>query len=431
MRLEPLHRRPFRRMVMAQFSAELGDGIAMVALPLYVWERTESGVWTSLTFAVELGLGVVLALLGGVLADAFDRQRVLLISYFIRALLLVLAFTADPLLLAVGLGVSARALGMADNPSFDALVPGQAKNDLQEVLAIRRIVQAASITIGPAIGALAVTQIGARPALLLNAAAFVVALLVLGGIRGLDADFVARRAKLDELTVAQASRDLFAGMAVAATTPGVRRLLLHMCVVMTTIGLLMASALVYFSRDLDVGEYWFGLCIGAYGIGSATGLALAANHKFTWPLPRIIGTATPMYAVACAIGVAVEMPLIVALSWFVWGILLGPETVNSETFFVGRIAEEERGRAFAGLGVASALGMAGGSLAAAPLLAAFSARWVILGTGGAVLLAGAIWIGPALEGHDWPDRGTSITADSARPTSSDRPGEPTRQPSES
>ncbi|MEL7158519.1 MAG: hypothetical protein AAFN30_18245, partial [Actinomycetota bacterium] len=79
--LGPLRRPRLRRMVTAQFLAEMGDGVSLVALPLYVWARTGSEVWTSLTFAAELGLGVVLAVVGGVLADAFDRQRVLLVSY--------------------------------------------------------------------------------------------------------------------------------------------------------------------------------------------------------------------------------------------------------------------------------------------------------------------------------------------------------------
>ena len=109
-------------MVTAQFLAETGDGISLVALPLYVWERTESELWTSMTFAAEMGFGAIGAVIGGVLADTFDRQRVLLTSYLVRAALLVLAFAVDPLLAAVAFGVVARAGGQADNPAFDAIL---------------------------------------------------------------------------------------------------------------------------------------------------------------------------------------------------------------------------------------------------------------------------------------------------------------------
>ena len=174
---------------------------------------------------------------------------------------------------------------------------------------------------------------------------------------------------------------------------------------MATVGTLMASAVVFYERELEAPDYWYGLAIAAYGIGSATGLAVAGSRKLDWPLPRIIVVATPFYAVACAIGGAVEWPAVLAVSWFLWGLLLGPEFVASETFFLAHIAEAERGRAFAGLGVANSLGMAAGSLAAAPLLNAFEARWVILGTGVVVGAGMLLWIGPALQGAAWPQPG--------------------------
>lgn len=398
----PLRRPRLRRMVGAQFLAELGDGISLVALPLYVWARTGSEVWTSLTFAVELSLGVVFSVVGGVLADAFDRQRVLLVSYVVRGLLLVGAFAVDPLLAAVALGVSARAFAMVDNPSFDALTPSQADGDLQQVVALRRLIQAVSITIGPGVGALAVWLIGPRPSLLLNAVAFVLSFAILATVRGLDTDYQDRRAALERVPVGDAVRDLITGMAVTLRTPGVRRLMPYTTLVMATVGTLMASAVVFYERELDAADYWYGLAIAGYGIGSALGLAIAGSRNLPWPLPRIILVATPFYAIACAIGGAVQWPAVLAVSWFIWGLLLGPEFVVSETFFVSRIAASERGRAFAGLGVANSLGMAAGSLVAAPLLSAFDARSVILGTGVVVLSAVLIWIRPAREGERWP-----------------------------
>ena len=69
--------------------------------------------------------GALLGVVGGVLADRFDRQTVLKASFLIRALLLVVAWLVSPVAAVVVLGVSARALGQLDNPSFDALIPDQ------------------------------------------------------------------------------------------------------------------------------------------------------------------------------------------------------------------------------------------------------------------------------------------------------------------
>ena len=139
-------------MVTAQFVSELGDGITTVALPLYVYARTQSALATSLTFMAELLAGVVFGIIGGVLADGLDRQRVLIASYVARAALLVATVAVGPLWLVIVFGVAARAGGQLDNPSFDAMVPEHADGDLQQVLALRRFIQAVSYTIGPAVG---------------------------------------------------------------------------------------------------------------------------------------------------------------------------------------------------------------------------------------------------------------------------------------
>lgn len=390
-------------MVTAQFLAEVGDGVSLVALPLYVFAETGSEVWTSITFGVELALGIVLSLVGGLLADWFDRQLVLRVSYLVRGILLVLAFAVDPLLLAVAFGVSARALGNADNPSFDALVPDQADGDLQQVVAIRRFIQAVSFTIGPGIGSLAVWLVGPRPALLINAVTFVVAFFVLSLVKDLDPGSAGRSSARHGVPFRESFVEVVSGMGVGLRTPGIRRLLLNTTLASTTVGLVIASALVFYERDLGVADYWFGLAISGYGIGSAVGLVIAGSRQISWPLPRLMLVAAPIYGVACGIGSLVDWPALLAISWFLWGIAYGPELVQSELFFVSRIEEAERGRAFAAHGVAAALGMAMGSFLAAPLLYQFSARTVILGAGVSAALIGLLWIGPAIQGSRWPD----------------------------
>lgn len=403
--LTPLRRPRFRRMITAQFVAETGDGITLVALPLYVFARTDSALLTSLTFAAEMTLGILLGFLGGIAADAFDRQRVLLTSYLVRGGLLVAAFAVGPLWLAVTFGVMARALGQLDNPSFDALVPGQAEDDLQQVLAVRRFVQAVSITIGPAVGALAVSLIGPRPALLLNAALFAVSWLILVGVDHLDADHADRVAARAGLSVSESARDLVGGMAIAGRLPGVRRLVLYWSLVMATVAIVMAAAVVWFERELAVDEVWYGLAISAYGIGAAIGAAWAGGRSFSWPLPRVLLVAAPVYAVFCGFGVLFEVPWLLPLGWLCWGIALGPEMVLGELFFVRRVPEESLGRAFAGVGVANTIGMAVGYTIAGPALELWGPRSVVLGVAAFILLLGLVlWLRPAMEGAAWPDR---------------------------
>ncbi|MET0326177.1 MAG: MFS transporter, partial [Ilumatobacteraceae bacterium] len=248
----PLRRPRFRRMVSAQLCSELGDGITTVALPLYVYARTESPLATSLTFMAELLAGVVLGVVGGVLADGFDRQRVLLASYAGRAAALVLAWAAGPLWLAVVFGVLARAGGQLDNPSFDAMVPEHADGDLQQVLALRRFVQAISYTIGPAVGAFAVTVLGPRQSLLLPCVTFAAAIALLAPVRGLDGSVAARRLATVGDSLTDRFRSMLAGIVVLAGTRTLRRLMAYWVLAMAAVAVVMAAAVVWFEETLAV-----------------------------------------------------------------------------------------------------------------------------------------------------------------------------------
>lgn len=107
---------------------------------------------------------MVFAFVGAVLADRRKRHRNLVVSYILRSALLVALIFAPYVWLALACGIAARAMGLLDNPSFDALIPSLA-DGLQQVVGARRLTQAASIFIGPAVGGLAVSQISARTTL--------------------------------------------------------------------------------------------------------------------------------------------------------------------------------------------------------------------------------------------------------------------------
>lgn len=391
----PLRRRSLRGLVGAQFLSEAADGIVFVALPLYVYARTDSAIamaWSSM--GALLG-GAVLGVVGGILADRYDRQRVLRLSMFVRAVFLVGAWLAGPLGITVALGIAARAFGQIDNPSFDALIPGQAKGDLQQVLALRRFIQSVSIIIGPAIGAVAVALVGEKRTLGVAAAMFVAAMAVHVTLRHLDTNLAERRAEQHD----SSWLDLARGMSIVATTPFVRRLLAYWVVQCAAIAVAMAAAVVWFERTLDVPDYWYGIAMSAYGLGAAGATFLFGGVTFRSPLPRILLIASPVYAAACAMCVVANVPALLPIGWLLWGISLGPEIVRGEIEFVERIDEKLLGRAYAGLNAALTGGMALGYLAAGPILDTISPRAATYLMAAVLAATGLMWLGPALRGR--------------------------------
>jgi MFS family permease len=356
-----------------------------------VLAETGSATAMSLAFTAAMAGGAVLAVVGGVCADRFDRQTVLKLSFVARAALLVAAWAAGPVAVTVALGIFARMLGQMDNPSFDALIPAQAgEDDLQQVLSLRRFIQSVSVIIGPGIGALAVWAIGEKPTLAAAAVAFLAAALIHLRLRGLDVTLSERRLGNRDA----GCREFASGMAIVARTPFVRRLCAYWMVSTFAIAMAMAAAAVWFEEVLVAGDYWYGLSIAGYGVGSALATLAFGGRRFTWSLPRVLITAAPVYAASALLGVVAHVPWLMVIGWTVWGLAFGPEIVRAEPEFVNRLDAANLGRAYAGLGVAITLGSAGGYAVVGPLIDAYGPRTATVAAAVVILLGGGMWLTP-------------------------------------
>jgi MFS family permease len=387
-----------RRLLLAQLIADLGDGMVTVALPLYVYKLTGSASATSATFVGEVIVGVVLSTIGGSLADSRDRRLVLVTSDIVRAVLLVLVASFTTVGVVLAFGIAARSMGMLDNPSFDALVPGLADGDLQQVVGARRLTQSMSILLGPAVGGIAVSVVGARATLGGASVLYIVAMIWIFGMRDLDATVAQRRAERVGEGLAATLNHTFEGLRVIRRTPFAVRLLSYWSLSMATVAMVMIAAIVWFDRDLHVPGIWYGVSIAAYGIGSLFGLLWAGGRTFRLGLPSLLLRAIPLYAAFAAIAVAWHSPWLMLLSWFGWGVAMGPEIVVGETQLVELIPESARGRVSAAQAIITQLGLALGYGVAGPLVDRFGARATNLVAAAGALATVAFWIGPFRSG---------------------------------
>jgi MFS family permease len=128
---------------------------------------------------------VVLALGGGVLADAFDRRKVMLVTQTALALvsltLAALAFTGRTTPAAIyGLAVVAGAASAFDNPSRQALVPRLVdKEQLPNALSLYVTTFQIATVLGPAIGGVLLGWVGPGPIYLVDVLSFGVVIAAL------------------------------------------------------------------------------------------------------------------------------------------------------------------------------------------------------------------------------------------------------------
>jgi MFS family permease len=189
----PLRRHPeLRKLFVAQTSSGFGSYMTRVTVPYEVYRLTHSTFMVGVLGAVEFVAIVVMALVGGALADAADRRRLVLFtqatSGLCVAVLLIDVLTVGWLWpLFVGAGGLAAFYGL-ERPSLDAMIPRLVERE--ELPATSALwwggMNLAGIA-GPALGGVLIAAAGAGLAFAVDLGTFVVGFVALAAMRAMPA----------------------------------------------------------------------------------------------------------------------------------------------------------------------------------------------------------------------------------------------------
>ena len=384
--------RALRRVLAALAVSQLGDWLYNLALLAFVYDRTHSVTWTAATTAARALPMVLLGPLGGVLADRYDRRRLMIASDVVRAgtmvLLAVVAAAGLPVVLAPVLAAASTAASAVYPPSVAATVPRMCRDaDLPAANALRSMIQSVSVIVGPAGGALLLLLGSPTWAFLLNAATFAASALVLAGL-------APGRLFAPPATDAKAAgvlRELRAGVLALRADSVACRIVGADIMCSAAYGALTVLMLLL-SRGLGHGDAGYGYLLAGFGVGGLAGAAMAARLRVRNPRGTV--GATLLVVAASPALLAFTPSLAVAL---VLAVAFGAGTVMVEvvvdTALVRRLDETVLARAYGLAYPASIGGIVAGSLAAAPLVGWFGTSGALVATGGAVA-AYAVW--PAL-----------------------------------
>jgi MFS family permease len=181
--LGPLRRYPaFRRLFVGQTVSTFGSEVAAVAAPFQLYDLTHSTLQVGLLSLCELFPLLTLTIVGGAIADAVDRRRLLLVTEVLLALVaLAFAFNASlaqprvwALYVLVTLAMSIFSLGAG---GMNSVIPRLVeRHELAAANAIENAYGSTTNVAGPAIGGLLIAVLGLRGAYLLDAATFAASL---------------------------------------------------------------------------------------------------------------------------------------------------------------------------------------------------------------------------------------------------------------
>ncbi len=181
--------RDFRLLWIGQTISGMGRQVTVIVLPYQLYVLTGSALSIGLLALVQLVPILAFALGGGVVADAMDRRRLLLVTQAglaVTSLALagIALLPAPPVPLIYVVAFFAAGLGAIDQPARSSAIPRLVPRErLQAAIAIGQVNYQAAGVIGPALGGVILLLFGVAVGYLVDALTFLAAIVALLLIR--------------------------------------------------------------------------------------------------------------------------------------------------------------------------------------------------------------------------------------------------------
>jgi MFS family permease len=181
--------RDFRLLWFGELVSHTGRQITLVALPYQIYQLTGSPLAVGMIGLVQLVPLVLFSLVGGAVADAVDRRRLLLFSQagsMAASLLLVGGALVErpPLWFLYMAAALSSASSAFDAPARSAAIPNLVPRDrLSSAIALNQLLFQVNDVAGPAIGGLIIARLGLAWTYAIDAVTFLAAIAALLAMR--------------------------------------------------------------------------------------------------------------------------------------------------------------------------------------------------------------------------------------------------------
>jgi MFS family permease len=336
------HNRPFLLVLGAAFVSNIGRWMQQVVLGVLAWELTESAAFTTRVVFAQFVPMLLLAAVGGAVADVVDRRRLLIATQLWQAVwaLVLAALVADgdigrwTLLIVVFLTGLAQAFF---GPAFSAVLPSLAgKENLARAISLNSTSINGSRVVGPAIGAWLASRYDIWLVFAINGLSYLVIIAALAVVR------------LPPIrpTAGRPLARFLSGFRIAARAPEIRVSLLIMAsfalLCLPFIGLMPVIAEVNLGMDSRSPAY--GVLYGAFGLGAVLGAASVSTVLSSLPAQTVVRGALAGFAVALAALGALHDSTFAYPVVFLLGMFYFTMPTALTTFMQLHLADEIRGR---------------------------------------------------------------------------------------
>jgi predicted MFS family arabinose efflux permease len=304
-----LSHRDFRILMARYVTSGIGSWAYVVALVAFVYEQTGSAAWVAAVSIARLAPMFVFSIYAGVLAERFERTRLMLVSD-LSALACMVGLVAvvlldAPIWVAIAFSAITAVATIMEEPAVAALVPQiVGEDDLAAANGLFGIIANLNVIAGPAVGAVLLALTSAAGTFAVNAGTFAVAaaLVAILGVRSTPTDVTGggETGLLTQLTV------------------GVRAIREHrVAVVLVAFGMLASflwgvdTVLFPVLGDaLGLGPNGFGYLLTGLGIGGVVAGTLVSRLSKQPRLAATIAASMVIFSIPTALLVVVDDPVV-------------------------------------------------------------------------------------------------------------------------
>ncbi|WP_143043583.1 MFS transporter [Nonomuraea jiangxiensis] len=257
--------RDFRRLLLASLVSQTGDWVVSTGLAFHVYQLTGSTLSSAIMLLVTRLPDVLFGSLAGVLADRWDRRRLLVATDLLLAaglLPLLVVRGPDQVWIVYAVALWSGVLGTLLAPAQKALLPGLvAGSRLVPANALHAQSGQVARLLGAALGGVAVTAGGLPAIVLLDVTSFLISAALQATLR----------APARSAAVTSVGGQWVSGLRLAGTDPGVRSLVVYMVITGLGEGIFATLAAPFVADVLGGGADAYGVFVSAQAVGGLVG----------------------------------------------------------------------------------------------------------------------------------------------------------------
>jgi len=273
----------FARLYTAQTTSLLGDTLTWVGLALLAFELAgkHSGIVLSITLTLRVTTFVLLSPLAGVIADRFDRKRIMVLTHLVRMLIVGFLPIVTQVWQIYVLIFTLNVFNAFFTPTYQATIPLVTRqDDYPQAIALSSATYQLLGVLGPSLAGSLAVFIGARQLFFLDALSFLVAAVM---IFTLPTQLRVDQSQQTK-TTGKIWQDIKDGTTRLFTNLPIRYALAMQLVASVAGAQILVNTVGYIQGTLKLGNQEYGWVMAAFGIGAT--LSSIAFGAFNQRLER-------------------------------------------------------------------------------------------------------------------------------------------------